>query len=42
MKEQIQLNYERIKREVIQIVENEKAKIKSDPDLKYLIKEEEK
>jgi hypothetical protein len=40
MKEQIQLNYERIKREVIQIVEDEKQRIKNDPDLQHLIKEE--
>ena len=33
MKEQIQLNYERIKREVRQIVEEEKQRIKNDPEL---------
>ena len=40
MKERIQLNYERIKHEVQQIVEDEKARIKNDPNLKHLIKEE--
>ena len=39
MKEQIQFNYERIKREIVQIVENEKTRIKNDPLLKDLIKE---
>jgi len=39
MKEQIQLNYDRIKHEVVQIVENEKTRIKNDPLLKDLIKE---
>jgi hypothetical protein len=33
-------NYERIKYEVVQIVENEKRRIMNDPDLKHLIKEE--
>ena len=40
MSEQIQLNYERIKREVLQIVSDEKTRILDDPDLKHLIKDE--
>jgi hypothetical protein len=40
MKEQIQLNYERIKHEVVQIVSEEKTRIKNDPELRHLIKEE--
>ena len=40
MKEQIQLNYDRIKREALQIVSDEKQRIKNDPDLKDLFKEE--
>jgi len=42
MKEQIQFNYERIKREIVQIVENEKTRIMNDTELKHLIKEEQK
>jgi len=42
MKEQIQLNYERIKRETFQIVSDEKKRIKNDPNLQHLIKEEQK
>ena len=42
MAEQIQLNYERIKRDVQQIVDDEINRIKNDPDLKHLIKEEKK
>ena len=42
MKEQIQLNYERIKQEALQIVSDEKRRILNDPDLKHLIKEEQK
>jgi hypothetical protein len=42
MTEQIQRNYERIKQEVLQIVSNEKTRIMNDPDLKHLIKEEQK
>jgi len=41
MKEQIQLNYENIKHEVQQIVDDEKARIKSDPKLKHLFKDTE-
>ena len=40
MKEQIQLNYNRIKEETKQIVINELDRIKNDPELEYLIKEE--
>jgi len=39
MKDQIQLNYERIKQDVLQIVSDEKTRIKNDPNLQYLIKE---
>ena len=38
MSEQIQLNYERIKREAQQIVDDEKARIKNDPNLQHLVK----
>jgi len=41
MPEQIQLNYERIKREVLQIVADEIARIKNDPDLQHLVKDNE-
>lgn len=40
MKEQIQLNYDRIKQDVKQIVIDEMERIKSDPDLQHLVKEE--
>ena len=41
MQEEIQANYNRIKQEVKQIVENEINRIKSDPDLQHLIKVQE-
>ncbi len=41
MDEQIQNNYNRIKREVIQIIEDEKKRIKNDPNLRHLLKEDE-
>jgi len=40
MKEQIQLNYNRIKEEAKQIVANELERIKNDPALQHLLKEE--
>lgn len=40
MQQQIQRNYERIKSEVRQIIEDEKERIKNDPDLKHLLNEE--
>ena len=40
MQEEIQANYNRIKQEVKQIVEDEISRIKSDPDLCHLIKDE--
>ena len=40
MKEQIQLNYDRIKQEVKEIVSNEMERIKNDPELKHLVKED--
>ena len=40
MKEQIQLNYERIKQDVKQIVIDEMERIKSDPELQHLVKGE--
>ena len=42
MSEQIQLNYVRIKREVLQIVSDEKTRILNDPQLKDLFKEDKK
>ena len=41
MKEQIQLNYDRIKQDVRQIVIDEMERIKNDPDLQHLVKSEE-
>ena len=41
MQEEIQANYDRIRQEVRQIVENEITRIKNDPELCHLIKEEE-
>ena len=38
MKEQIPLNYDRIKQEVKQIVSDEMERIKNDPELQYLIR----
>ena len=40
MQEQIQRNYNRIKSDVLQIIEDEKERIKNDPDLKHLLKED--
>lgn len=40
MKEQIQLNYNRIKTEVKQIVSDELERIKNDPELAYLLQQE--
>ena len=40
MREQIQFNYERIKNEILQLVEDEKTWIKNDPNLKDLSKDE--
>jgi hypothetical protein len=42
MKEQIQLNYERIKQEVKQIVDDEMGRIRKDPDLQHLVKDKNK
>ena len=41
MPEQIQLKYERIKREAQQIVDDEKIRIKNDPTLQHLVKDKE-
>ena len=41
MREEIQANYDRIRQEVRQIVEDEITRIKNDPELCHLIKEEE-
>ena len=38
MKEQIQLNYDRIKQDVKDIVNSEMERIKNDPELEHLIK----
>ena len=40
MQDEIQANYDRIRQEVRQIVEDEITRIKNDPDLQHLIKEE--
>ncbi|GHU59103.1 conjugal transfer protein TraG [Bacteroidia bacterium] len=40
MQEQVQRNYDRIKSEVKQIIEEEKARIKNDPELKHLLDNE--
>lgn len=40
MQEEIQANYDRIRLEVRQIVEDEMTRIKNDPNLQHLIKEE--
>ncbi|MDR1717662.1 MAG: YWFCY domain-containing protein [Prevotella sp.] len=42
MKEQIQRNYDRIKSEVRQIIEDEKIRIKSNPELRHLLEQEDK
>ena len=39
MKEQIQMNYDNIKKDVKQIITEEMIRIKNDPDLKHLIKD---
>jgi len=41
MQEEIQANYDRIRQEVRQIVEDEITRIKNDPELCYLIKKSE-
>ena len=41
MQEQIQRNYNRIKSDVLQVIEDEKERIKNDPDLQHLLKEKE-
>ena len=40
MQEEIQANYDRIRQEVWQNVEDEITRIKNDPELRYLIKDE--
>ncbi len=40
LKEEIQTNYDRIKSEVKQIVIDEMERIKNDPELRHLVKEE--
>jgi hypothetical protein len=40
LKEQIQLNYGRIKQDVKEIVSNEMERIKNDSKLKHLVKED--
>lgn len=39
MKEQVQLNYERIKQDVKETVSSEMERIKNDSKLKHLVKE---
>lgn len=41
MEEQIRNNYNQVKKDVIQIIEDEKQRIRDDPKLKHLLKEEE-
>ena len=41
MQQQIDRNYSRIKADVVRIIEDEKERIKNDPDLKHLIPQEE-
>ena len=41
MQEEIQANYNRVKQEVQQIVMDEMERIKNDPQLQHLIKNEE-
>jgi predicted transcriptional regulator len=41
MQQQIRRNYDRIKSEVRQIIEEEKTRIKTDPELKHLLNENE-
>ncbi len=40
MKEQIQLNYDRIKQDVKETVSSEMERIKNDSNLKHLVKED--
>ena len=40
MQEEVQANYNRVKQEVLQIVTDEMERIKNDPELRYLIKDE--
>ena len=40
MQEQIERNYSRIKADVLQIIEDEMQRIKTDPDLQHLIPKE--
>ncbi len=42
MQEQIKANYDRIKAEVVQIIEDELTRIANDPELAYLLKSEKK
>lgn len=42
MQQQIERNYSRIKADVVQIIEDEMARIKADPNLKHLLPEENK
>jgi hypothetical protein len=39
MQQQVRRNYERIKSEVKKIIEDEKTRIKHDPELKHLLNE---
>ncbi len=40
MKQVIEANYKQIKSDVMQIVESEMERIKNDPDLHHLVKQE--
>ncbi|WP_430613210.1 hypothetical protein [Flavobacterium sp. JP2137] len=38
MKQEVEANYRQIKQNVVQIIEAELERIKNDPDLEYLLK----
>ena len=37
MEQQIQANYRQIKQDIVELVENELIRIENDPELKYLL-----
>lgn len=41
MEQQIQANYRQIKQDIVELVENELIRIENDPELKYLLNNEE-
>lgn len=40
MKQEIETNYRQIKKDIVQVIEAELERIKSDPELRYLLKSE--